>query len=107
MEEDFFTANLALRAISGNFPFLLYSSCDSIRFLPSKGFRTRNLADSSRSPGTYLVISGTSGKLGFSYFPNLNGNRQCEFRFPQCTGKGRPSHVVGENIGQLGVRILL
>ncbi|KAF2560082.1 hypothetical protein F2Q68_00015808 [Brassica cretica] len=28
-------------------------------------------------------ISGTSGKLGFSYFPNLNGNRQCEFRFPQ------------------------
>ncbi|KAF3528381.1 hypothetical protein DY000_02038876 [Brassica cretica] len=28
-------------------------------------------------------ISGTSGKLGFSYFPYLNGNRQCEFRFPQ------------------------
>ncbi|KAF3506924.1 hypothetical protein F2Q69_00009432 [Brassica cretica] len=27
-------------------------------------------------------ISGTSGKLGFSYFPYLNGNRQCEFRFP-------------------------
>ncbi|KAF3526877.1 hypothetical protein F2Q69_00047679 [Brassica cretica] len=46
------------------------------------GFRTRNLADSSRSPGTYLIISRTSGKLGFSYFPNLNRNRQCEFRFP-------------------------
>ncbi|CDY31017.1 BnaC03g55180D [Brassica napus] len=30
-----------------------------------------------------INISGTSGKLGFSYFPNLNGNRQCEFRFPQ------------------------
>ncbi|KAF2532307.1 hypothetical protein F2Q70_00032012 [Brassica cretica] len=28
-------------------------------------------------------IFGTSGKLGFSYFPNLNINRQCEFRFPQ------------------------
>ncbi|KAF3588774.1 hypothetical protein F2Q69_00027186 [Brassica cretica] len=28
-------------------------------------------------------IFGTSGKLGFSYFPNLNGNRQCKFRFPQ------------------------
>ncbi|KAF2620948.1 hypothetical protein F2Q68_00039276 [Brassica cretica] len=41
-----------------------------------EGFRTRNLADSSRSPSTYLVISGTSGKFGFSNFPNLNGNRQ-------------------------------
>uniref|UniRef100_A0A0D3APR0 Uncharacterized protein n=1 Tax=Brassica oleracea var. oleracea TaxID=109376 RepID=A0A0D3APR0_BRAOL len=29
-----------------------------------------------------INISGTSGKLGFSYFPNLNVNRQCEFRFP-------------------------
>ncbi|KAF3501249.1 hypothetical protein F2Q69_00043220 [Brassica cretica] len=28
----------------------------------------------------YCSISGTSGKLGFSYFLNLNGNRQCEFR---------------------------
>ncbi|KAF2573454.1 hypothetical protein F2Q70_00003709 [Brassica cretica] len=30
----------------------------------------------------WLLISGTSGKLGFSYFPNLNGNRQCKFWFP-------------------------
>ncbi|KAF3527456.1 hypothetical protein DY000_02042911 [Brassica cretica] len=36
-------------------------------------------------------ISGTSGKLGFSYFPNLNGNRQCEFQFPQ-PSRG-PSHI--------------
>ncbi|KAG5375514.1 hypothetical protein IGI04_040110 [Brassica rapa subsp. trilocularis] len=28
------------------------------------------------------AISGISGKLGFSYFPYLNGNRQCKFRFP-------------------------
>ncbi|KAF3601499.1 hypothetical protein F2Q69_00038024 [Brassica cretica] len=34
-------------------------------------------------------ISGTSGKLGFSYFPNLNGNRQCEFRFPQFGARRR------------------
>ncbi|KAF2588336.1 hypothetical protein F2Q70_00038659 [Brassica cretica] len=26
---------------------------------------------------------GPLGKLGFLDFPNLNGNRQCEFRFPQ------------------------
>ncbi|KAG5377702.1 hypothetical protein IGI04_025544, partial [Brassica rapa subsp. trilocularis] len=45
--DNFFTANLALRAIR------------------------------------QLSISGTSGKLGFSYFPNLNGNQQCEFRFQQ------------------------
>ncbi|KAF2617052.1 hypothetical protein F2Q68_00040025 [Brassica cretica] len=50
---------------------------------------TRNLADSSRSPDTYLVISGTSGKLGFSYFPNLSGNRHCEFRFPQFGARRR------------------
>ncbi|KAF2572271.1 hypothetical protein F2Q70_00002876 [Brassica cretica] len=34
-------------------------------------------------------ISGTSGKLGFSYFPNLNGNRQCEFRFPQISSDSK------------------
>ncbi|KAF3598550.1 hypothetical protein F2Q69_00035634 [Brassica cretica] len=31
-------------------------------------------------------ISETSGKLGFSCFPNLNGNRQCEFRNPKSVG---------------------
>ncbi|KAF3583737.1 hypothetical protein F2Q69_00029283 [Brassica cretica] len=31
-------------------------------------------------------ISGSSGKLGFSLFPYLNGNRQCEFRFPHLSG---------------------
>ena len=31
----------------------------------------------------------TSGKLGFSYFPNLNENRQCEFRFPQFGARER------------------
>ncbi|KAF2576190.1 hypothetical protein F2Q70_00002663 [Brassica cretica] len=36
----------------------------------------------------YSLISGTSGKLGFSYFPNLNGNRQCEFRFPHASRLG-------------------
>ncbi|KAF3532491.1 hypothetical protein DY000_02038383 [Brassica cretica] len=46
-------------------------------------FRTRNLAISSRSLGTYLVISGSSGKVGFSYFPYLNGSRRYEFWFPQ------------------------
>ncbi|KAF3592831.1 hypothetical protein DY000_02022556 [Brassica cretica] len=35
------------------------------------------------------VISGTSGKLGFSYFPYLNGNRQCEFWFPQFGARRR------------------
>ncbi|KAF3562166.1 hypothetical protein DY000_02016056 [Brassica cretica] len=35
------------------------------------------------------TISGTSGKLGFSYFPNLNGNRQYEFRFPQFGARRR------------------
>ncbi|KAF3554335.1 hypothetical protein F2Q69_00012634 [Brassica cretica] len=34
-------------------------------------------------------ISGTSGKLGFSYFLNLNGNRLCEFRFPQFGARRR------------------
>ncbi|KAF3503500.1 hypothetical protein F2Q69_00042374 [Brassica cretica] len=34
-------------------------------------------------------ISGTSGKLGFSYFPTLNGNRQCELRFPQFGARRR------------------
>ncbi|KAF3518684.1 hypothetical protein DY000_02060393 [Brassica cretica] len=34
------------------------------RFPAILRFRTRNLANSSRSPGTYLVISKTSGKLG-------------------------------------------
>uniref|UniRef100_M4FHT1 Uncharacterized protein n=1 Tax=Brassica campestris TaxID=3711 RepID=M4FHT1_BRACM len=33
--------------------------------------------------------SGTFGKLGFSYFPNLNGNRQCEFWFPQFGARRR------------------
>ena len=33
--------------------------------------------------------SGTSGKLGFSQFPYLNGNRQCEFRFPQFGARRR------------------
>ncbi|KAF2580255.1 hypothetical protein F2Q68_00005512 [Brassica cretica] len=28
-------------------------------------------------------------ELGFSYFPNLNGNRQCEFRFPQFGARRR------------------
>ncbi|KAF3585716.1 hypothetical protein F2Q69_00029486 [Brassica cretica] len=31
----------------------------------------------------FRSISGTSGKLGFFYFPNLNGNRKCKFRFLQ------------------------
>ncbi|KAF3540241.1 hypothetical protein F2Q69_00024879 [Brassica cretica] len=35
------------------------------------------------------LISGTSGKLGFSYFPYLNGNRQCEFRFAQFGARRR------------------
>ncbi|KAF3603678.1 hypothetical protein F2Q69_00035486 [Brassica cretica] len=41
--------------------------------------------------GRYIAteISGTSGKLGFSYFPNLNGNRQCKFRFPQFGARRR------------------
>ncbi|KAF3549151.1 hypothetical protein DY000_02008320 [Brassica cretica] len=34
-------------------------------------------------------ISGTSGKLGLSYFPYLNRNRQCEFRFPQFGARRR------------------
>ncbi|KAF3582323.1 hypothetical protein DY000_02030677 [Brassica cretica] len=38
-------------------------------------------------------ISGTSGKLGFSYFPNLNRNRQCEFRFPQFGARRRGTLV--------------
>ncbi|KAF3557672.1 hypothetical protein F2Q69_00012701 [Brassica cretica] len=42
----------------------------------------RSSARSLRSNRARAEISGTSGKLGFSYFPNLNGNRQCEFRFP-------------------------
>ncbi|KAF3516611.1 hypothetical protein DY000_02061218 [Brassica cretica] len=68
-EENFFTAKLALRAIRQLFVFVI-SSCDSIRF-------------------SRLRISGTSGKLGFSYFPNLNGNRQCKFRFPQFGARRR------------------
>ncbi|KAF3603682.1 hypothetical protein F2Q69_00035482 [Brassica cretica] len=47
-------------------------------FLCYDGLRTEG---EKRKP-TLEPISGTSGKLGFSYFPNLNGNRQCEFRFP-------------------------
>ncbi|KAF3583623.1 hypothetical protein F2Q69_00028878 [Brassica cretica] len=42
--------------------------------------------------GLYVAtehISGTSGKLGFSYFPYLNGNRQCEFWFPQFGARRR------------------
>ncbi|KAF3566364.1 hypothetical protein DY000_02014850 [Brassica cretica] len=50
-------------------------------------------ARSLRSDQAYTrlgrYISGTSGKLGFSYFPNLNGNRQCEFRFPQFGARRR------------------
>ncbi|KAF3570113.1 hypothetical protein F2Q69_00058921 [Brassica cretica] len=45
----------------------------------------RNLEVGTRNP----EISGTSGKLGFSYFPNLNGNRQCEFWFPQFGARRR------------------
>ncbi|KAF2558178.1 hypothetical protein F2Q68_00015681 [Brassica cretica] len=37
----------------------------------------------------WIQISGTSGKQGFSYFPYLNGNRQCEFRFPQFGARRR------------------
>ncbi|KAF3503920.1 hypothetical protein F2Q69_00044215 [Brassica cretica] len=37
-----------------------------------------------------------SGKLGFSYFPNLNKNRQCEFRFPQF-GSRRRGHTDQSN----------
>ncbi|KAF3539145.1 hypothetical protein F2Q69_00020668 [Brassica cretica] len=40
-------------------------------------------AEGEKRKPTLEPISGTSGKLGFSYFPNLNRNRQCEFRFPQ------------------------
>ncbi|KAF3536995.1 hypothetical protein F2Q69_00022712 [Brassica cretica] len=32
---------------------------------------------------------GPMGNLGFPNFPNLNGNRQCEFRFPQFGAKRR------------------
>ncbi|KAF2595568.1 hypothetical protein F2Q68_00009809 [Brassica cretica] len=38
---------------------------------------------------TAAEISGTSGKLGFSYFPNLNGNRQYKFRSPQFGARRR------------------
>ncbi|KAF3514879.1 hypothetical protein F2Q69_00008783 [Brassica cretica] len=34
-------------------------------------------------------ISGTSGKLGLSWFPNLHVNRRCEFRFPQFGARRR------------------
>ncbi|KAF3539073.1 hypothetical protein F2Q69_00023180 [Brassica cretica] len=40
-------------------------------------------AEEEKRKPTFEPISGTSGKLGFSYFPNLNENRQCKFRFPQ------------------------
>ncbi|KAF2560092.1 hypothetical protein F2Q68_00016380 [Brassica cretica] len=42
--------------------------------------------------GCYVAtehISGTSGKLGFSYFPYINENRQCEFLFPQFGARRR------------------
>ncbi|KAF3585833.1 hypothetical protein F2Q69_00028929 [Brassica cretica] len=42
--------------------------------------------------GRYVAIehiTGTSGKFGFSYFPYLNGNRQCEFWFPQFGARRR------------------
>ncbi|KAF3486955.1 hypothetical protein F2Q69_00055776 [Brassica cretica] len=43
-------------------------------------------------------ISGTSKKLGFSYFPNLNRNRQCEFWFPHKTpASGSPLESTPEN----------
>ncbi|WZZ26533.1 hypothetical protein YC2023_009934 [Brassica napus] len=47
-------------------------------------------------------ISGTSGKLGFSEFPYLSENRQCEFRFPHAPLKhifetSKPEIVVGSD----------
>uniref|UniRef100_A0A0D3A9S9 Uncharacterized protein n=1 Tax=Brassica oleracea var. oleracea TaxID=109376 RepID=A0A0D3A9S9_BRAOL len=48
----------------------------------SGGKKRRNWKKRKRIMGS-PQISETSGKLGFSCFPNLNGNRQCEFRFPQ------------------------
>ncbi|KAG5414993.1 hypothetical protein IGI04_002560 [Brassica rapa subsp. trilocularis] len=74
-KKKLFGENLALRAIRQLSLFVI-SSCDSIRISRLSVVRTRNLAERSR-------IFGNSGKLEFSYFPNLNGNRQCEFRFPQ------------------------
>ncbi|KAG5374517.1 hypothetical protein IGI04_042169, partial [Brassica rapa subsp. trilocularis] len=65
--EALFKANLALRAIRQLSVFVI-SSCDSIRFSRLRVVRTKNLADSSRAQAYTLL---TSGKLGFSYFPNL------------------------------------
>ncbi|KAF3583862.1 hypothetical protein F2Q69_00030198 [Brassica cretica] len=46
-------------------------------------------AEGEKCKPTLEPISGTSGKLGFSYFPNLNGNRQCEFWFPHFSARRR------------------
>ncbi|KAF2589742.1 hypothetical protein F2Q70_00038734 [Brassica cretica] len=46
-------------------------------------------AEEEKRKSTLEPISGTSEKLGFSYFPYLNGNRQCEFRFPQFGARRR------------------
>ncbi|KAF3546514.1 hypothetical protein DY000_02007919 [Brassica cretica] len=56
-------------------------------------YRRKTRIRSLRNDRTRILlghyISGTSGKLGFSYFPNLNGNRQCKFRFPQFGARRR------------------
>ncbi|KAF2551671.1 hypothetical protein F2Q68_00034235 [Brassica cretica] len=46
-------------------------------------------AEEKKRKPTLEPISETSGKLGFSYFPYLNGNRQCEFWFPQFGARRR------------------
>ncbi|KAF3529869.1 hypothetical protein DY000_02041176 [Brassica cretica] len=56
MGRDFFTANLALRAIRQLSGFVI-SSCDSIRFSRLRVFRTRNLADSSRAQAYTLFAN--------------------------------------------------
>ncbi|KAF3520591.1 hypothetical protein DY000_02060305 [Brassica cretica] len=58
--------------------------------------------------GSQGKISRTSGKLGFSYFSNLNGNRQCEFRFPHEASVGsfdfsRLPRYWAEDIGLRGL----
>ncbi|KAF3544091.1 hypothetical protein DY000_02006996 [Brassica cretica] len=71
------------------------SSRSSVALEPKLGrSRAEARSLSSRSsvalePKLGRYISETSGKLGFSYFPNLNGNRQCEFWFPQFGARRR------------------
>ncbi|KAF2587881.1 hypothetical protein F2Q70_00038880 [Brassica cretica] len=62
----------------GNFPFLL-SSYDSTRF-------------------SSLRYLGPLGNLGFPIFPNLNGNRQCKFRFPHAPPPGLSSEVAKSSL---------